>query len=186
MLEPDPIMPLSQWAATDSQTREQIETECFQQGVPRRIGRVAEEAANILVKELAQIPQVTGVCVGQTQSPRRVFLMVSTSLSGNERLPGIPDEFAGFPVRQVGLAERKRDYLRRVEFVLRAAVVPAAEADSLLAWFAEDLSNINTPRYCETPARWIAQTLAGAVVKGNLVGDPLVKLSSSSRKSKLV
>jgi len=67
-----------------------------------------------------------------------------------------------------------------------AAVVPAAEADSLLAWFAEDLSNINTPRYCETPARWIAQTLAGAVVKGNLVGDPLVKLSSSSRKSKLV
>jgi hypothetical protein len=169
-------MNLEEWIATDRATRERLEAECYRRGTPRQIGELASEAAKALAKELAQQPQITAVIAGEDNAARRSILMVTTSRRAGEKLTEIPDEFAGFPVVQFGVAERKKDYLQRLEFVLRAANVTQAEVDTWLKRFESELNNIGSVYYAETPARWIAEALIAAKANGGLMGEMRIDL----------
>lgn len=169
-------MNLVEWIAADRATRERLEAECYRSGKPRQIGELAEEAAVALAKELARQPEVTAVVAGEDSSTRRSILMVTTSRRAGEKLREIPDQFAGFPVLQFGVAEKKMEYIRRLEFVLHAAKVSQADLDTCLKRFESELNNIGSVYYTQSPSRWIAETLIAAKVNGGLIGEMRVGL----------
>lgn len=169
-------MTLKEWTSSDSEARKKFESECYRLGMPRLIGVLAEEAAKALADALTTNPQVTAVVAGEDNVARRSILMVTTSLRMGEKLSGVPDEFSGFPVAQYGVADKKEEYLRRLEFVLRAANVPESETKDIMKRFDEELSNVGSAYYAETPGRWIAEAVIAGVVKGELTGRPRVEL----------
>ena len=169
-------MTFEQWKAADEATRVQFEAECYERGTPRQIGELAEQAAKALGKELVNHRQITAVASGEDNKTRRSILLVTTSLGAGQKLLEVPDKFAGFPVVQVGVAQRKEDYLRRLEFALRAANLPQDTIDHWLEHFNKELRNIGSAYYVETPGRWIAEALIAATVKDCLTGKPRVEL----------
>jgi hypothetical protein len=170
------IMTLKEWIAFDQATREKVEADCYRRGTPRQIGELAEQAATALSKVLEGQAQVTSVGIGEDWMAKRVRLSVSTLLHEGEKLAVVPDEFAGFPVVQFGMADRKRDFLRRLEFVLRAIDLPSTERTAWLQRIDKDLNHIGSAYYIETPGRWIAEVLIALPASNHLVGMPLVAL----------
>lgn len=169
-------MNLKDWVALNKHSREKFELECYCTGRQRQIGELAEAAAEALKKKLVQHSQVFAVTAGEDSVTKRPIIMIATSLRHGELLSGIPDEFAGFPVVQYGIAQKKMDYLKRLEFVLRAANLPQAELDMWLKHFDRELSNLGSVFYAETPGRWIAEALIKGAVKGSLTGTSRVEL----------
>jgi hypothetical protein len=174
-------MTLKEWSATDRSVREKYEAECYRNGSAHQIGLLAAEAAKVLANDLAQIPEVTAVVAGEDNMARCSILMVTTTSRSGEDLVGIPSEFAGFPVVQFGVAERKADYMWRLGCALGAASIPKAEADTWLKRFDCELSNVGSVYYLHKPERWIAETIVAAVAKGRLFGGPLLGLLSDVR-----
>ena len=169
-------MTLEEWIASDKATREKLEADCYRRGTPRQIGEIAEQAAEALLKALEGQSQVTSVRVGEDHIAKRVLLSVSTLLREGEKLAAVPEEFAGFPVIQFGVADRKRDFLKRLTFVLRAIDLPSAELDALLARIDGQLNRTGSVYYLETPGRWIADKLIALPASNHLRGMPLVAL----------
>jgi hypothetical protein len=174
-------MNLQEWGAMDRAARRQIEVEHYRRGTPWKIGVLAKEAGNMLAQELKDMPQVTAAGSGEDNIVRQAILMVTTSLGEGEKLSGVPEEFAGFPVVQFGVADRKRDYLQHLEFVLRAATLPLAEVNAELKHFDNELSDIGSVYYAHTPVWWFAERLTPAFTKGRLVGKPMLKLRDDLR-----
>jgi hypothetical protein len=139
---------------------------------------IVEQAAVALSRQLATLPEVTGV-EGITPG----MILVTTSLSDGQKLSVVPEEFATFPVHQYGVGERKKAYMGRLEFVLWAAVINQAQMDDTLGSFEAALRRIHTPLYADTPDKWIAEALAFAVREDDLAGGPLVDLISDLRRA---
>jgi hypothetical protein len=104
-------MLLKDWIALNQAEREEFQSECRRRGTLRTVGEIAEEAAKLLHKELSLIPQVTDVSIGEDRTAKRATLAISTLLPEHEKLAELPNEFAGFPVVQFGVADRKKQFL---------------------------------------------------------------------------
>jgi len=168
-------MKLSQWIKLDKPEREKLVASWLAGGdVLNRethlFTALLAEAANALGRDLAYLPQVTGVA-GVVYGGGG--LLVTTSLPKGNELAEVPKEYAHFRVLQFGVAEMKRDYLVRVEFVFRAAGMAKEAIERQIAFFDQELRNIHTPFYCDTPAKWIAEFFVAERSKGALVGERL-------------
>src|SRR5881227_2299935 len=123
-------MNLQEWICLDKATREKLAGEWrhkFRE--PLRLSKIVNEAAAALAERLAHLPQVTAVTGTLSYGSE---IIVTTSLPAGTPLSDIPDEFATFRVIQIGVAEKKANYLKRLKFVLTAAQVSeAAESISL-------------------------------------------------------
>ncbi len=180
-------MKLQEWVSLDAATRRRLITEWlyhpdFLQRQEWQLGRIVKEAADSLAVQLAAYPAVTAVTGVITHDGE---ILVTTSLSQGEKLPGVPEEFATFPVLQFGVRERKRDYLQRVEFVFRAAGVSEQSVAKHVSLFDRELRDIHTPCYCDTPAKWIAEVLALEKSQGRFIGGPLVMFGNALQSALL-
>jgi len=170
-------MTFEEWKTADDRTRRDFESYCrneLQQ--PWRIGELASQAAEALARKLTHLPEVNAVIAGEDHSAGRCVLVVTTAMRSRERLPGVPEEFAGFPIVQRGIVKKRGEYLRRLVLVLRAANLSEAEINKWSKHFGQELNNAGSVYYAEIPGRWIAVTLIDILVKDNLVGAPRVDL----------
>lgn len=169
-------MKLEEWAALDQSHREKIEAECYARGTPREIGVLADEAANLLSTVLETAPGVTAIGTGEDNVAKRSVIIVTTSVSETDVLDTIPSEFYGFPVVQRGIREKKKRFLLRLEFVLRAAKLSEHEISDCLTNCSTKLNDSGSVYYAETPGRWIAIMLIYAQFGEEFVGSPRVSL----------
>jgi hypothetical protein len=169
-------MDLQEWMKTDSETRKRLINEwMYEPNVLRRnegaFAKILNEAAAGLAKLLSGIPEVTGIAATAGNSGQ---LLVTTSLPKGTKVSTIPDLYATFHVLQFGVAEAKKDYLERVEFVCQAAGLSEEVLNQHREFFQQELGNIQSPYYCDTPQKWIAEVLAREKSHGRLTGGELV------------
>jgi hypothetical protein len=174
-------MNLQDWIQTNPETRKKLITEWLYEPdwmrcKPDQFMKILNEAVQSLARQLAHVPQVTGV-VGVAGNFGQI--LVTTSLPRNATLPEIPSEYATFSVLQFGVAEAKKDYLVRVEFALRAARIPDGTVKAQLAFFEQELGSIQSPYYCDSPEKWIAEALAIEITKKRGIGESFVYLRNA-------
>lgn len=184
-----PTVTLNEWLALGTSERESllrkwILCKNWMEREEWRFQSILDEAAHTLTQKLAHLPQVAAVTGVLGKFPESAgLLLVTTSLSEGQTLAEVPDEFATFRVLQFGVAERKRAYLLRLEFALRAASIEQQKMDEFMDVFEQELRDIHTPFYCDTPEYWISNWLASAKAKDRLVGGPLVSLTQEVRQA---
>lgn len=184
-----PTVALNEWLALDSTergnlVREWVRCENWMEREEWRFHSILDDAARALMEKLAHLPQVTAVTGVLGEFPESPgLLLVTTSVPEGERLPEVPDEFATFHVLQFGVAERKRAYLERLQFALKAASIEEQAIEGLMDAFEQALRDIHTPFYCDTPDYWISHWLVAVKARGHLVGGPLVSLTHEVRQA---
>lgn len=183
-------MNLLEWASIPDERKRQLIVHWCKVGDWGEYERMATEAAAALKKELASVLGISNVEVGGGQvlssNPmlpvRELALDVLTLLPIANRLEEVPNQFAGFSVRQVNLGDKRKSFLRTWTQLFKE--LKGWDESATLAWvekWEDDLSGRRPSAiYHYGPVKAALSSLVDERVKATM-GDRLQSLYGKIR-----